>query len=186
MSKRLIPKKAVPRRPSSGVEIDFDHSEKQQMRNWCWAACVTVVAKKRQQTNATITQCSIAQSIPALSGRQCCPSQSGFEGAACNIAADLAAIDDLFKSYSPRMVRDKGFLDIVDMRKQLDNDKLVCVFLKSPRYTSEHMVMVYGYSGSGFLVWDPDEDMPDATLAHSAITNYKGSSFEWTETWKGL
>ena len=74
-----------------GFALAIDSNIVQEQPNWCWAACIDVVVRFRQQS--ALKQCDVAT---AALGKACCAAPHP-----CDVPVALAQITTLFNEHIP-------------------------------------------------------------------------------------
>ena len=162
---------------TTATELKIDRTQFQERDNWCWAACVTVAQKFRGHRT---TQRQVVHAASMLARRKGHAARS--ERRALELDLDDRDITSLFKRHSPQARFMRRPLSERELQKQIRKGKLVSAVVESTR--GRHMILVYGYEGNKFSVWDPNGEY--GPLTHAAIKRYQPNNAKWVETWKEL
>lgn len=160
---------------AQGVVLGIDLTVVQEQDNWCWAACTKVAVGFR---GVKKQQCDVASSVPRLSGNNCCQSPPS-----CDVGLSDAEITPLF--FPPTVsTYHKDVVSAATLKKQLKAGNLTGVGITWLAGAGGHMLLVYGFSGSDLLVYDPK--LGHGPLSYSELVNYDSFSGLWESTWEDL
>jgi hypothetical protein len=157
-----------------GIPLAIDTNIVQEHPNWCWAACIDVVVRFRQHS-AALNQCDVAT---AALGKACCTAPHP-----CDVPVTLAQITTLFNgTYHIPATLQVGPLDAATLKADLNANHLVGVYVQ--RHQSAHIVLVYGYVGNKFHVYDPLGYQGFGPVSIRVLKRYM--SGHWTFSWRNL
>lgn len=145
----------------------------QERNNWCWAACCDMALSQRQRPE--VMQCQIA--LTYLQG-ECCLAGH------CDSECDIVDVEKVFRRNNlPGATFISGLVAESDLRTQLTNGggNTVALGLQG---SPNHMVLVVGFAGSLFNVYDPGRGEGTWTLAE--IMKGALENRTWTWTWINL
>lgn len=146
----------------------------QKRSNWCWASCCDMALS--QQNQPQVTQCDIAGSY-FLDDDDCClPGHCDSE----------CAIDDVKKIFQANGLPGTDFVphDITECRliEQLRESKnTVALGLAG---SPNHMVLVVGFAGALFNVYDPA--LGEGAWTFEEIKQGALGNRTWAQTWTDL
>jgi hypothetical protein len=159
--------------PAVGSTLLGATFSKQERNNWCWAACCDMALSQRQRPG--VMQCEIAKTY--LTG-DCC------DGSSCDAPC---AIRDVREVFVKNGLGSTEFLNDVlsesALRVQLSGSSAntVAAGLKG---SPNHMVLVVGFTGSLFRVYDPADG--DGLWKYDEIMRGLLRKRTWKWTWKDL
>jgi Papain-like cysteine protease AvrRpt2 len=149
----------------------------QKRDNWCWAACCDMALS--QQNKHQVTQCGIAKNY--ITDDDCCQKSH------CDRECKIGDVERVFqKSGLPETKFVDGTLPVEDLRKQIrDSKNTVALGLQGlpDKGVPNHMILVVGFAGSLFNVYDPAIGEGTCTLEE---IKKDALGRTWAQTWKDL
>ena len=162
--------------PVRGLQHDDQDED-----NWCWAACIAIVAN--------LDQCCVADGV--LERDNCCDVPSD-----CNTVLPVGEVKAgwcrfMKGSEAPCPVAFvESSLDEADMRAELEDEERPVEILQGVVEYGGHLLLVVGISDEGeepvqLLVFDPAEEDEDGGVIRYDYEAMK-KSFNWAASWTGL
>jgi len=151
---------------------------RQELSNWCWAACAEMVLRFRHHLG--VSQCHLANSALNLSGVQCCP-----DNPLCDRGLKDGPITSLWNNNGIPAYLSSG-LNCNLVKNEIDNGRPVELGFAQGK--KGHVVIVDGWrqttSGLFFLINNPSGPAKQKILCTTLLGWSQNGT--WNATWRGL
>jgi hypothetical protein len=145
----------------------------QRNDHWCWAACCAMALSQQGKNKQ---QCDIAG---AFFNADCC------SAGACDAECKVQQVEKVF--------RDNGLPQTAFLDRALSQQELASqlnaggnTVAIGRRGAANHMVLVAGFSGQSFTVYDPDPNFAVGSVCFAEILQQAQGTGAWAWTWQNL